>query len=60
MWAIPQQILQRCFNVRGPGISGLLSYLPAYKIITGAGGGCVRERRTPPRELLCSGPSKGV
>ena len=40
VWAVPAYLLRRFFGIHGPGISGVLGYLPGFKFITGSGLDC--------------------
>ena len=37
LWAVPAYLLRVYLGIHGPGISGVLSYLPGFKFITGGG-----------------------
>ena len=40
VWAVPSYLLRRLLGIHGPGISGVLGYLPGFKFITGSGLDC--------------------
>lgn len=40
LWAVPAYLLRRFFGIHGPGVSGVLGYLPGFKFITGSGLDC--------------------